>query len=83
MLLIIGGRYLVFGTLYGMRLYWPLGLALAAAALALGYSAAPIHVSASVGSGVEACFAAVCLAQHRRWVRPDNSSKPTPLRGTA
>ena len=40
MLLIIGGRYLVFATLYGMNLYWALGFALAGAGIALGFFAA-------------------------------------------
>jgi hypothetical protein len=83
MLLVIGGRYLVFATLYGMRLYWALGLALAAAGFALGYLAAPAHVAAIVGAALEALFAAVCLVQHGRWVRLGSSFKPTPLRGPA
>ena len=80
MLLIIGGRYLVFATLYGMRLYWVLGLALAAAGLALGYLAVPAHVAAVTGAALEAAFAVIFLVQHRRWVRPNNSFKPNPLR---
>lgn len=83
MLLVIGGRYLVFGTLYGMRLYWTLGLTLAAAGFALGYLAVPAHVAAITGAALEAAFAVICVVQHHRWVRPDNSSKPKPLRGTA
>jgi hypothetical protein len=83
MLLIIGGRYLVFSTLYGMRLYWALGLALAAAGFAFGYLAVPAHIVALAGAALEAVFAVVCLMQHRRWVRPNNSFKPKPLRGPA
>ena len=83
MLLIIGGRYLVFATLYGMRLYWVLGLALAAAGFALGYLVAPAHVAAVTGAALEAAFAVIFLVQHRRWVRRNNSFKPSPLRGSA
>jgi len=68
MLLIIGGRYLVFATLYGMRLYWVLGLALAAAGFALGYLAAAVHVAAISGAAIEAIFAVISLVQHRRWL---------------
>ena len=82
MLLIIGGRYLVFATIYGMRLYWALGLVLAGAGFALAPLNATAFVSALVGAVLEAIFAIVCLVQHRRWVRPNNSFKPTPLRGT-
>ena len=77
MLLVIGGRYLVFATLYGMRLYWTLGLALAAAGLALGYWAVPVHVAAVTGAALESGFAVIFLVQHRHWVRPN---KPNPLR---
>jgi hypothetical protein len=74
MLLIIGGRYLVFATLYGMRLYWVLGLALAAAGFALGYLAAPVLVGASTGAAIEAVFAILCLVQHRRGLPDGNES---------
>lgn len=69
MLLIIGGRYLVFGTLYGMRLYWALGLVLAGAACALAALAATAFTGALAGAVLEAGFAVACLVQHRRWVR--------------
>lgn len=83
MLLVIGGRYLVFATLYGMHLYWVLGLALAATGFLLGYLAAPVHVAAVTGAALEGAFAAILLAQHRRWVRSNDSFKPDPLRGAA
>lgn len=65
MLLIIGGRYLVFATLYGMRLYWVLGLTLAAAGLALAYLAAAVPVAAVTGAALEAAFGVIILVQHR------------------
>ena len=68
MLLVIGGRYLVFATMFGMRLYWVLGLALAAAGFALGRSGAPALVSAAVGAAIEMVFAVACLVMHRRWM---------------
>lgn len=66
MLLVIGGRYLVFATVYGMALYWALGLALAAAGFAVGVLAAPAVVGAITGAAIEMVFAVICLAQHRR-----------------
>ena len=66
MLLIIGGRYLVFATIYGMNLYWGLGFALAGAGIGLGYFSAPAPLSASVGAVLEALFAAATLLQNRR-----------------
>lgn len=56
MMLIIGGRYLVFSTLYGSRLYWALGVVLAVAAYALVVFGAAPHVGAFVGAAVEAVF---------------------------
>ena len=69
MLLVIGGRYLVFATIYGMRLYWVLGLSLAAAGVAsvlLGAGAAWVAAS---GAALEAGFALACLGGHRRRMR--------------
>lgn len=74
MLLVIGGRYLVFGTLFGMRLYWALGLALAAAGFGLAWLGAAALVIVAVGAATEAAFGLACVAQHRRGqtsVRPD------------
>lgn len=66
MLLVIGGRYLTFATLYGMNLYWALGLALAMAGFGLGSLAAPVHVSAVVGASIETVFAIFFIVQHYR-----------------
>lgn len=66
MLLVIGGRYLVFGTLYGMRLYWALGLSLAAAACLLAVLGAPAQYAALAGAALEWAFGIACLARHRR-----------------
>lgn len=66
MLLIIGGRYLVFATLYGTRLYWALGLALAASGFFLAILDAPTHIVAASGAAIESVFAVICVARHRR-----------------
>ena len=83
MLLVIGGRYLVFATLFGMRLYWVLGLVLAGAGFILGWRAAPASAVVGAGAAIELVFAAVGVVQHRHWLGPNNSSKPTPLSGSA
>ena len=69
MLLVIGGRYLVFATLYGLRLYWVLGLALAAAGFGLAAAAASAGVIAAAGAVIEAVFAVACAIGHRRRAR--------------
>jgi hypothetical protein len=83
MLLVIGGRYLTFGSLFGMRIYWVLGLTLAIAGYLLGSARALPAVSAFVGAGIEAAFAVAVLVLGRHEVRSNNSFKPKPLRGSA
>lgn len=75
MLLVIGGRYLAFHLLFGLRLYWVLGLTLAATAWLLGARQAAPAVSAFVGGGIEFLFAVVVLVRHRQAVRPALASK--------
>lgn len=83
MLLVIGGRYLTFSMLFGMRVYWLLGLSLAAAGYLLGRSLASPTIAAFTGASIEAVFAIFILIAHRRAVRPDKSFAPKPLRGSA
>jgi hypothetical protein len=66
MLLVIGGRYLTFATLFGMRVYWVLGLTLAVAGYWLGKLLATPTISAFAGSAIEMAFSAYILAMHRR-----------------
>ena len=53
MLLTIGGRYLLFQTLYGLKVYWLIGgVLLLAGALCLVFTA-PFIVGALLGAGIE------------------------------
>jgi hypothetical protein len=65
MLFVIGGRYLTFATLFGTRLFWVCGAALAAA----GYGLAKLHAApaagAFAGSVIEIGFGVVVLARMR------------------
>lgn len=67
MLLVIGGRYLVFGTLFGMHLYWALGLALAGAGFALAWLGATAVMVVAAGAAIEVGFGLACVVQHRAW----------------
>ena len=78
MLLVIGGRYLVFSSIYGMRVYWVCGLALAGAGLLLGRQNASPALSALSGAAIEAAFAAIIAVVNRREVRSSPSFQPTP-----
>jgi hypothetical protein len=66
MLLVIGGRYLTFQTLYGMRIYWLLGAVLCVAGIALALVRAPAHASALTGGLIELVFALGMYAWARR-----------------
>lgn len=66
MLLIIGGRYLTFATLYGLRIYWVCGAVLAAAGGALGMVKAAPTLGAFAGAVIEAGFAAAIFFSSRR-----------------
>ena len=66
MLLLIGGRYFTFRTLYGLRIYWFCGALLCLAGVALALARAPAHLSALTGAGIELVFAAIVFASARR-----------------
>jgi len=53
MLIIIGGRYLLFNTIYGSRLYWILGAILGMAGYLLFLFNAQSYISALTGSMIE------------------------------
>jgi hypothetical protein len=66
MLLLIGGRYLSFQTLYGLRVYWFCGAALCSAGLVLALLRAPVAISALAGAAIELVFAALVFAHDKR-----------------
>ncbi|WP_242928631.1 DUF7010 family protein [Pontibacter vulgaris] len=62
MLLIIGGRYLHFATLYGSKLYWAIGIGLGLAAYVLFTMNALSHKTLMVGAAIEILFGLIMLA---------------------
>ena len=70
MLLIIGGRYLTFASIYGLRIYWILGAFLGTAAYLLFYLNVQSFGSLITGSLIEISFGLLMLYFFRR----DNSS---------
>jgi hypothetical protein len=66
MLVLIGGRYLTFQTLYGLRSYWICGAVLCLAGVGLVFAHAPAAMAAGSGSLVELVFAGVLFSQSRR-----------------
>ena len=61
MLLVIGGRYLTFATLYGMKIYWAFGASLALAAFPIAALEAPVFVGALAGAVIEYAYGAVII----------------------
>ncbi len=66
MLLIIGGRYLTFATLYGIKTYWILGAVLGAAALALFFFNGNPAISALSGSMIEIGFGIFLFLSYKK-----------------
>ncbi|KQQ89262.1 hypothetical protein [Massilia sp. Leaf139] len=66
MLLVIGGRYLVFSTIYGMRLYWAFGAALALFGWALSVAHGAPALGAFGGAAIEAVFGIALLVAEGR-----------------
>lgn len=66
MLLIIGGRYLTFATLYGMKVYWLLGAVLGAAAFVLFAMQAGAFYSALAGALIEIIMGTVLYILFRK-----------------
>lgn len=66
MLLLIGGRYLTFQTLYGMKGYWVLGTVLCIVGVAFAIARVSVPVAAFAGGLVEVVFAAFLVIQAKR-----------------
>lgn len=61
MLFVIGGRYLCFQTLYGIRMYWIFGATLALAGYGLAVLQAPVALSGLTGAAIEIVFGCCLL----------------------
>jgi hypothetical protein len=66
MLLVIGGRYMVFQTLYGQRVYWLCGGMLAALGIVAAMLKLPVAAVALAGGFIEVVFGAIVLSRQRR-----------------
>ena len=65
MLLIIAGRYLTFASIYGLRIYWLLGIILGLAAYVLFKMKALDHTSALTGGLIETVFGVIVFVLYR------------------
>lgn len=65
MMATIGGRYLVFSTLFGTMLYWVCGGVLVASGVLAVYVDLAPFFSALLGGSIEAAFMLVVFLQQR------------------
>ena len=65
MLLIIGGRYLVFSTIYGMRIYWIFGATLILSGIGGFFFNAPFYLMALIGGIIEILFSIIILFREK------------------
>lgn len=65
MLMIIGGRYLTFASIYGMRIYWVLGAILGLSAYVLFTIQASDSTSALTGGLIEILFSIVIYTLYK------------------
>ena len=70
MLLTIGVRYLLFQTLYGLKIYWLVGIVLMAGGAAGMFIRLPAYLTAGYGAAVELIFALVLLTSVPRSTKP-------------
>lgn len=77
MLLLIGGRYLTFATLYGTMIYWVCGAALALAAYPLAKLGASPAAGAFAGAAIEVAFAVAIFVTSERVARGAASAART------
>lgn len=61
MILIIGGRYLIFSTIYGMRIYWVLGAVLILTGIGAFLFNTPFYLIGLIGGIIELLFSFVII----------------------
>ena len=66
MILIIGGRYLVFSSIYGMRIYWVLGGVLAVVGVGGFIYNTPFYLIGLVGGIIEILFSFLIIYLEKR-----------------
>ena len=73
MLLIIGVRYLVFNTLYGLKTYWVLGGVLMLSGMICILLGAEFMIGAFIGGVTEIVFSLIIFKQSKKLILTDNA----------
>jgi hypothetical protein len=66
MILIIGGRYLVFSSIYGMRIYWIFGTTLILSGVGGFLFNTPFHLIGLIGGIIEILFSFIIMYLEKR-----------------
>ena len=70
MLMIIGVRYFVFQSIYGMKVYWVLGLSLIASGMFCLISNQLFHLGGIIGGIIELIFSVLVIVIERKTNKP-------------
>ena len=65
MLLLIGGRYVIFQSIYGLKIYWALGLVLVVAGSASFLLNFPFQLPVLIGGVVELIFSIILFSKKK------------------
>jgi hypothetical protein len=66
MILIIGGRYFVFSSIYGMRIYWVFGAILILSGILGFLFNTPFHLLGFIGGLIEILFSLLIINLEKR-----------------
>ncbi len=69
MILIIGGRYLVFFSIYGMRIYWVFGAILILSGVSGFLFNTPFHLIGLIGGLIEILFSFIIIYSEKKKLR--------------
>ena len=69
MILIIGGRYFIFSSIYGMRVYWVFGTVLILSGVGGFLFNAPFHVIGFIGGIIEILFSFIILYLEKKMTK--------------
>ncbi len=68
MLLVIGCRYLIFVTIYGLGVYWLFGFVLIASGFVVAFLQPPFYVGGLTGGLIEILFAAIIFMNAKKYL---------------
>jgi hypothetical protein len=69
MILIIGGRYLIFSTIYGIRIYWIFGAILIATGVIGFVLETPFYLIVLIGGMIEVLFSLIIMFLEKRNIK--------------